>query len=297
MYIFAFILLVAAFLTAIFGSGAAAAQIWQKQNQGVGLVEKAAVAVTSLMGASSFILLAALVNNDFSLEYVAGHSDRLLPLFYRLTVFWAGQEGSILFWALSTSLFGLFFLTSGGYARLLPATRLWFWMLFLAVQGFFLLIITGWSNPFITLSPAPEDGQGLNPLLQNPGMIFHPPLLFIGYAGFAVPGCLALAQANSGGHTVEDPPLAHCHGLSAYLCAGKEAGAATPPEYLPDGPDLHLRLSGHLHSTQRGGAVRARLPRRRGRRPPALLYSLEPGRYPGQRRSRTLSTSARPSAG
>ncbi|MDR2504071.1 MAG: cytochrome c biogenesis protein CcsA [Deltaproteobacteria bacterium] len=210
MYIFAFILLVAAFLTAIFGSGAAAAQIWQKQNQGVGLVEKASAAVTALMGASSFILLAALVNNDFSLEYVAGHSDRLLPLFYRLTVFWAGQEGSILFWALSTSIFGLFFLTSGGYARLLPETRLWFWMFFLAVQGFFLLIITGWSNPFITLSPAPEDGQGLNPLLQNPGMIFHPPLLFLGYAGFAVPGCLALAQANSGGHTAEGTWTALC---------------------------------------------------------------------------------------
>ena len=67
-----------------------------------------------------------------------------------------------------------------------------------AVQAFFLLLLTCWSDPFIELVPAPLDGRGLNPLLRNPGMIFHPPLLLLGYAGFTVPACLALASRLSG---------------------------------------------------------------------------------------------------
>lgn len=149
------------------------------------------------MTMSSFILLAAFVNNDFSVEYVARYSDRFLPLFYRITAFWAGQEGSLLFWGWSVAIFGVFFLVSKAYEKLTAETKLWFWMFFLAVIAFFLLLITGWSNPFITFNRPVSDGNGLNPLLQNPGMIFHPPLLFLGYGGFVIPGCLALAQTLS----------------------------------------------------------------------------------------------------
>ena len=78
-------------------------------------------------------------------------------------------------------------------------------MLFLTIMGFFLLILTCWSNPFTVVNPAPMDGNGLNPLLQHPGMIIHPPLLFLGYGGFAIPGCLAMAQALSRMRDSEGP--------------------------------------------------------------------------------------------
>ncbi|MDR2050854.1 MAG: cytochrome c biogenesis protein CcsA [Deltaproteobacteria bacterium] len=219
MYIFAFLLLVAAFLCAIFCAGAICLQIWQRQNSLTGLAEKGACAVAGLMSLSSFILLGALSSNDFSLEYVASYSDRFLPLFYRLTSFWAGQEGSLLFWGWGISLFGAFFLTSRSYAGLSPETRLWFWLFMLTLLAFFLLLLTGWSNPFITFSRPPQDGQGLNPLLQNPGMIFHPPLLFLGYGAFAVPGCLALAQNFSG-----------ARGLPPERPAGNTAARRSPAE-------------------------------------------------------------------
>lgn len=197
MYIFAYLLLVASFLCAIFASGIAGFQLMNRQTGFVKGVERAVMAITALMTVSSFILVYALINFDFSLDYVARYTDKQLEPFYRITAFWAGQEGSLLFWGWSVVIFGAFFLFSKAYAKLKDETKLWFWMFFLGVIGFFLLLITGWSNPFITLNPVPFDGNGLNPLLQNPGMIFHPPLLFLGYGGFVIPGCLALAQTLS----------------------------------------------------------------------------------------------------
>lgn len=204
MSIFAYLLLVAAFLCAVCFAGIAAFQAWQKETTSLRWVERASYFITSLMTLSSMILLAAFINHDFSLRYVAKYSDLALPLFYRMTAFWAGQEGSMLFWGWSVTLFGTFFLVSKSYERLSKETKLCFWALFLAVIAFFLLIVTGWNNPFITFSQAPQDGAGLNPLLQNPGMIFHPPLLFLGYGGFVVPGCLALGQMLSGRYGKED---------------------------------------------------------------------------------------------
>ena len=103
----------------------------------------------------------------------------------------------MLFWALAVGIMGSIFACTGGYRRLKDTTRLWFWTFFLVIMAFFALLLCVWNNPFIMLDPAPADGNGLNPLLQNPGMIFHPPLLFLGYGGFAIPTCLALAQALS----------------------------------------------------------------------------------------------------
>ena len=77
-------------------------------------------------------------------------------------------------------------------------SKLYFWMFYLTIQGFFLLLLTGWSNPFIEIIPAPTDGRGLNPLLRNPGMIFHPPLLFLGFALYAIPAACALAASIAG---------------------------------------------------------------------------------------------------
>ncbi|MDR2489343.1 MAG: cytochrome c biogenesis protein CcsA [Desulfovibrio sp.] len=154
--------------------------------------------ITACMSVSAFILLLAFIKCDFTLEYVAQYSDTTLPLFYRMTAFWAGQSGSMLFWAWSVAIGGTLFMCMPSYKNLHTTTRLYYCLFFFSIMAFFLLILTVWNNPFIMLSPSPVDGRGLNPLLQNPGMIFHPPLLFLGYGGFVTPGCLALAQAING---------------------------------------------------------------------------------------------------
>ena len=154
--------------------------------------------LAGLLTVHSAILLYAFITHDFIVEYVVQYSDRTLPLFYRITAFWAGQAGSMLFWAWSVALGGACFVLVPAYTRLSMRTKRWFCLFFFAIMGFFLLILALWSNPFKTLDFIPRDGRGLNPLLQNPGMIFHPPLLFLGYGGFVVPGCLALAQILSG---------------------------------------------------------------------------------------------------
>lgn len=193
---YAFLLL--ALFCALGGAGAGVAQLWQNRTPDLPWVERAHAGVTlSLLAASGF-LLHALATCNFSVRYAASYTDRALPLFYRITAFWAGQAGSLLFWALMVSVCGSLFAFSRAYRALSAETRLWFQTLFLTIMAFFALMLTTWNNPFQLLSPAPADGNGLNPLLRNPGMIIHPPLLFLGYGGFVVPGCLALAQALSG---------------------------------------------------------------------------------------------------
>lgn len=198
MYVFAYALQLLALLCALGGCGMALLQLWQGRGDILRLIEKAHWIVSGALLAASAILLHALYWHDFSLQYVASYTDVILPVFYRLTAFWAGQPGSMLFWALAVAVSGTAFACTKAYQRLGPATRLWYWAFFYVIMAFFTLVLTNWSNPFVMQTPAPPDGNGLNPLLQNPGMIFHPPLLFLGYGGFAVPACLALAQSLSG---------------------------------------------------------------------------------------------------
>ena len=159
---------------------------------------------------ASGILLNALIRYDFSVSYVYSYTDRLLPLFYRVTAFWGGQEGSLLFWALCVVLVGLIFQLLPRYAALGVGSRLWYWLLYLSITAFFGILLITWSNPFAVFDGMPADGRGLNPLLQHPGMIFHPPLLFLGYAGFVIPACMALAQAMSRGWSAEEDWSAVC---------------------------------------------------------------------------------------
>ena len=179
-------------------SGLCAWNIYTKSLGRLNWLESGQAVIFSVLTAVSVVMFVALWKRDFSFLYVAEYTDRVLPLFYALTAFWAGQAGSLLFWAWMTALFGLAFSLTRPYARLSPETKLHFWMLYLGVEAFFLLLLTGPSNPFMRAFPLPMDGKGLNPLLQNPGMIFHPPLLFLGYAGFTVPACLGLAYWITG---------------------------------------------------------------------------------------------------
>lgn len=197
MYIFAYICLLVALLCALGASGFAALQLWEQRTDNLKGISAAQWPVSACLLLASACLLHALFWQDYSLEYVASYTDRFLPVFYRLTAFWAGQPGSMLFWALVTALAGTLFAISGPCKRQPANVQLWFWCFFHAIMAFFCLVLTCWSNPFMAVEPAPVDGNGLNPLLQNPGMIIHPPLLFMGYALFTIPACLGLAQLLS----------------------------------------------------------------------------------------------------
>ena len=120
MYLVAYASLLLALLFALGGAGAGVAQLWQDRNADLGWLEKAHLGVTLCLTVASGILLTALINCDFSVDYVASYTDRVLPLFYRLTAFWAGQSGSLLFWALMVALCGALFQFTAAYRALFP---------------------------------------------------------------------------------------------------------------------------------------------------------------------------------
>ncbi len=198
MYYFAYFLLIFAFMASIGCAGFGLIQAWNEKTTGLKVLEKVNFLITLSFGLSSSILLFALATHDYSLNYVAEYTDNALAYFYCLAAFWAGQPGSMLFWALSVAIMGSIFALTRGYAGCSEKTRLWFWIFYFNITGAFSTMLVLWGNPFLMTSPAPADGSGLNPLLQNPGMIIHPPLLFLGYGGFAIPSCMALAQAVAG---------------------------------------------------------------------------------------------------
>ncbi len=166
--------------------------LWKGQTNGIRRIAWLQGLVVILILIPCSVLVAALLRHDFSYMVVADYTDSLLPWTYTLTAFWAGQEGSFLFWTLAVALFGLAWSFSRAGRQTAEQNACSFWLMYTLVQAFFLLIATTVSNAFVQLSPPPAEGNGLNPLLQHPGMVFHPPLLFIGYAGLTVPAALGL---------------------------------------------------------------------------------------------------------
>ncbi len=198
MQLTANLLLLAALLFALGAGGYGCLALFTGRKNTLSFLEKANLAIAGLITAASIIMTVALVDRDYSFKYVYEHVDNLLPLFYTITGFWAGAEGSLLFWIWSIAIMGVIFARLPGFRQYSSETRLYYWVFYMLIQGFFLLLITNWSNPFLELVPTPGDGRGLNPLLRNPGMIFHPPLLFLGDAGFTSPAAIALASYVSG---------------------------------------------------------------------------------------------------
>ena len=177
------------------GAGFAA---WNKKENALIIIERGQLGAAGGVIFSTVLLLIALSSRDYSFQYVYDNVDNALSFIYTLTALWGGREGSLLFWELIIAVSGMIFVYTPGYKSLGSETKLYFWMFYLTIQGFFLLLLSGWSNPFIEIIPAPADGRGLNPLLRNPGMIFHPPLLFLGFAMYAIPAACALAASIAG---------------------------------------------------------------------------------------------------
>ena len=198
MHAISFTALLLSMLAAVGLTALAGAKALKEDFGTVALLEKGQMALTAVVAIVSLVLLQALAVRDFSFAYVRDYTDTFLPLFYAVTAFWAGQNGSFLFWYLCIAVMGWCMIFTPGYSRLDGRTKVYFWLFYYLVEIFFLFALTGPSNPFLRLDPVPAEGHGLNPLLQNPGMIFHPPLLFMGYAAYTIPCCLALASRLSG---------------------------------------------------------------------------------------------------
>src|SRR6478609_11108847 len=162
------------------------------------------IALAAPAGQAQFIFLAiafgclgySFISNDFSVLNVATNSNSQLPLHYRLAATWGSHEGSLLLWTL---MLGLWTVAVSLFSRHLPEAMV---ARVLSVMGIvsvgFLLFLLTTSNPFTRILPAPPDGRDLNPLLQDPAMIAHPPMLYMGYVGFSVAFAFAISALISG---------------------------------------------------------------------------------------------------
>jgi cytochrome c-type biogenesis protein CcmF len=148
---------------------------------------------------AAIVLGLALVHHDFSFVYVAAHTSRDLSTVYALSAFWGGQEGSLLLWLLVLSGYGALAVVLN--RRLLRDLIAWVVPVVGAISAFFAFVLVAISSPFQTQVPA-VDGAGLTPSLQNPYMVAHPPMLYLGYVGLTIPFAFAAAAMLSG-HTDE----------------------------------------------------------------------------------------------
>jgi cytochrome c-type biogenesis protein CcmF len=183
-------LLVGSWCTAIGFSGR-----WRHRPELARTVTRSTHALFIALAAATFALWVGLVSHDFNIEYVAAYTSRNLPSYYIVSALWAGQKGSLLFWAVVLSLFGSLAqgLTPRRYAPLLPYVA----GVTSAVTVFFVSVMLFASNPFERLPFTPPDGRGLNPQLQNIGMVVHPPMLYLGYISLTIPFAFAMAALLS----------------------------------------------------------------------------------------------------
>jgi cytochrome c-type biogenesis protein CcmF len=153
---------------------------------------RAAMGIFPAVTVAVLCLVGLILRDDFTISYVAEHSNRALPIFYKVAVLWSGQEGSLLFW--SWILAGYAFIVMLTSARAHRDLRALAAVILAGVQFFFLLLNNFVASAFVSIPVVPPpDGNGLNPLLQYSEMIFHPPMLYLGYVGFSVPFAFALA--------------------------------------------------------------------------------------------------------
>src|SRR3984885_210918 len=151
---------------------------------------RAGIATFAVVLLAAGALVTAAFQDNFSIAYIFQHSNRDLPAPYKFAVLWSGQEGSLLFWSLLLAAYGLVLrLRHKVDSRLFAYAS----VVIAAVQVFFLLLLNFAARPFALMQGAvPADGAGLNPLLQYPEMVIHPPMLYLGYVGFTVPFAFAL---------------------------------------------------------------------------------------------------------
>src|SRR5581483_4973215 len=153
--------------------------------------------VAALMTCASAVMINAFITGDYSIKYVAHYSDAVQPLLYKITSYWGGLDGSIMFWVFLLSIFGSLavYVNRERHRELIPYVV----ATISIVQMFFLYLMVVHKNPFTTfLTNVPADGEGLNPLLQNYWMAIHPPSLYIGFVGMTIPFAFGIAALITG---------------------------------------------------------------------------------------------------
>jgi len=199
--IFGSFALLLAFLAAVYAFAAGIAGILTRRTLLAKSAHNAGMAVFALVTLAVASLEYYFFTDNFSMAYVAAHSNRALPAFYKFAALWAGQEGSLLFWSwlLSIYVFSALFVNRNKHPELMPYAG----VVMAGVQIFFLTLNNFVASPFNVMGGADAsgtlrlatlgDGHGLNPLLQYPEMVIHPPMLYLGYTGFTIPFAFALA--------------------------------------------------------------------------------------------------------
>ncbi|MGB3864724.1 MAG: heme lyase CcmF/NrfE family subunit, partial [Xanthobacteraceae bacterium] len=185
-----------AFVLSLFAMAAAA--VAARGNRPAFLVSArhALIVNAVLVSLAAFTLIWSFVVADFSVLYVAENANSRLPLLYRITGMWGAHEGSLLLWLWYLCMFSMIAVIV--HWRDHPLSMPWIIATLAAVQAGFIGFIIFLSSPFREILPAPPDGRDLNPLLQDPGLAFHPPLLYMGYVAFAVPFAFAVASLIRG---------------------------------------------------------------------------------------------------
>src|SRR4026209_1593500 len=168
---------------------------WQGRPDLSTTVVRSIYAILGCLVVASLSLWKGLISHDFNMEYVAAYTSRNLPSAYIFSAFWAGQQGSLLFWAVVLSIFA-------SAAQLLTPRRFAYLMPYVAgvtaaVITFFVSVMIFAADPFERLAFTPADGRGLNPQLQNIGMVIHPPMLYLGYISITIPFAFAIAAPLS----------------------------------------------------------------------------------------------------
>jgi len=178
----------------LYAAFAGAYAAWRRRRRLALSAQNALLAAFGTTLLASGILAAALLRHDFSFTYVADHTARALPTMYKLSAFWGGQEGSLLLWLLILTGFSAAAVWLN--RRSAPDLVAWTTPVLGGVAAFFAFLLVVVSSPFAT-QPAVADGAGLNPSLQNPYMVAHPPMLYLGYVGLTVPFAFAMGALLS----------------------------------------------------------------------------------------------------
>jgi len=158
--------------------------------------ERAIYGVFGLVSIAMLAMLYALLTHDFRLQYVANVSNRAMPTFYVIAALWGGQEGSMLLWLWILALYSALVVAQHRFRSRALVPYVMATLMLTALLFLTMLIVA--EDPFRQLPQAPRDGRGLNPLLQHPLMVIHPPMLYLGFVGFTIPFAFGIGALASG---------------------------------------------------------------------------------------------------
>jgi cytochrome c-type biogenesis protein CcmF len=211
-------LLIVAFVVALYGIGASLYGAFAGGRAWVDSGRRAVYALAGVLTLAFAVMEIAFLRSDFSFAVVSTHSSTTTPTFYKATAAWSSQEGSLLLWVWLLSIWSslALALTRRRVREVAPVAT----AVLMTFAGFFLMLTLFYASPFETLSPAPQEGTGLNPLLRHPAMMFHPPMLYSGYTLFSIPFAFAIGALVTRRLNAEWIVSTRRFALAAWLCLG-----------------------------------------------------------------------------